>query len=465
MVAPPAPAHSDQDLADDDADDGADRDRQIVRQRLRVGRERNRREKDRNEDQRHRHIGEHLAHARSARHAERPLGVRVHLPQLQKRREHRHIAQQQHDQVQREEAPEQRRVGRDRLDHHAQQADDRRHHAGGQRRADGHVVFPPALCKDARHVVVFRRVGCRGVHAHRPRDHVAEECHQKQQRHRADEKAARFACHERHRVDQAGIDADLVRRDRCADAERGKQIDRRDDDAAGNDRLRDLALGVAHVVRIGAHDLKAEEVEDDDGDIRQAVQVKRRQERAPGHVVHKTVFDHVVHAQHTDRQRKQHLDGGADVQDDDAVAHRVKRDPRHDPDKHQLNEQLRNHAELHAGDNRQQLWTHDRERRHPQREVDPVIPRGARAPVRLRVRLVDPVVQAAVTRVGRAQLRRDQPVRQQERDDHEQPPEILAVADGRHRRGRLRHEHHADDRQDDVRQPKFFCVHSKNLLF
>ena len=46
---------------------------------------------------------------------------------------------------------------------------------------------------------------------------------------------------------------------------------RGDDDAAGHDGLRDLLFRVAHIVCIRAHDLKAEEIEDDDGDIRKAV--------------------------------------------------------------------------------------------------------------------------------------------------------------------------------------------------
>ena len=58
-----------------------------------------------------------------------------------------------------------------------------------------------------------------------------------------------------------------MRGDGRADAEGRKQVDERDDDAAGDDGLRDLALGVAHIVGIRAHDLEAQEVEDDDRDI------------------------------------------------------------------------------------------------------------------------------------------------------------------------------------------------------
>ena len=247
-----------------------------------------------------------------------------------------------------------------------------------------------------------------------------------------------------------------MRGDGRADAEGRKQVDERDDDAAGDDGLRDLALGVAHIVGIRAHDLEAQEVEDDDRDIRQAVQVKPRQERAEGHVVDKAVFHDVDDAEHADRQREDHFDGGADVEDEDAVAHGVKCDPRDDPDEGELDEQLCQPPELQSCEHAEQLRAHDGERGHPQRKVDPVVPRGARAPLRARERLVDPVIEPAVAGIRRAELGRDHAVRQQEGDHHEHPPEILAVADGGDGCRRLRHEHDADDREDDVRKAEFF---------
>ena len=107
----------------------------------------------------------------------------------------------------------------------------------------------------------------------------------------------------------------------------------------------------------------------------------------------------------------------------------------------------------------QQLRTHHSQRCHPQGEVDPVVPGGPGAPSGVGPRRVDPVVQAAVPGEGGAQLRGDQPIGQQKRQDHEQPPEILAVADGGHRGGGLRHEHHAYDGQHHVRQAEFAFLH------
>ena len=83
--------------------------------------------------------------------------------------------------------------------------------------------------------------------------------------------SAAAAQNERHRVDKPRIHADLTHIHCRADAERREEVDGRDDDAAGHDGLRDLLFRVAHVVCVRAHDLKAEEVEDDDGDIREAV--------------------------------------------------------------------------------------------------------------------------------------------------------------------------------------------------
>jgi hypothetical protein len=78
---------------------------------------------------------------------------------------------------------------------------------------------------------------------------------------------------------------------------------------------------------------------------------------------------------------------------------------------------------------------------------------------------VDPVIKPAVARVGRAELGGNEPVGQQKRQYHKDPPEILAVADRRNRCRRLGDKHHADDRQDDVCKPELIFLHGLSQLF
>ena len=81
------------------------------------------------------------------------------------------------------------------------------------------------------------------------------------------------------------------------DAERAEQVQRRDGDAAGDDGLRNLLAGVLHGAHVGGDDLEAHEVEQDDGQVREAVRVERRQERGRGHVVREAVVHGVPDAQ------------------------------------------------------------------------------------------------------------------------------------------------------------------------
>ena len=453
------PPDGDEQLAQQHTDDRAHGNGQNGGQGLPVRGQRHGGEQNGQADEHHGHIGQHPQHSRASRHPEGPLRLRILPPQSQKRRKHRHIAQQQHHQVQGEEAPEQGGIRAYRLDGSSQQAHRRCHDPADQGRAHGHVVVLPPPGEHGGHVPPLRGVGGGGVDPHGPGDHVAEQRHQEQQGHNAHQHPAGAAGHQGYGVDEAGVHADVPGRHGGPDAEGGEQIDGGDHHAAGDDGLGDLPPGVCHASGIGAYHLKAQEVEDDDGDIRQAVQVEGGQEGPGGHVVDKAVPGHIHDAQHPHRHRQQNLDGGAEVQNDDAVAHRVKGHHRDDPDKGQLDHQGPHRPRLPAQHIPQQLRTHHRQRRHPQGKVDPVVPGGPGAPSGVGPGGVDPVVQAAVPGKGGAQLRGDQPIGQQERQDHEQPPEILAVADGGHRGGGLRHEHHAYDGQHHVRQAEFALLH------
>ena len=57
---------------------------------------------------------------------------------------------------------------------------------------------------------------------------------------------------------------DLIGRDSGADAEAGEEVDRGDGQTTGDDGLRDVLLGIGHVIGHVADDLEAHEVEDDD---------------------------------------------------------------------------------------------------------------------------------------------------------------------------------------------------------
>ena len=453
------PPDGDEQLAQQHTDDGAHGNGQNGGQRLPVRGQGDGGEYDGQGDERHGDVGQAFEKATASRYPEGPLRIREPLPQGQKRRKHRQIAQQQHHQVQGEEAPEQGGIRAHRLDGSSQQTHRRGYDPADQGRAHGHLVVLPPPGEHGGHISPLCGIGGGGIDAHGPGDHVAEQRYQKQQGHNAHQHAAGGAGHQGYGIDEAGVHTDVPGRHGGPDAEGRKQVNGRNDDAAGNDGLGDLPPGVRHAASIGAYHLKAQKVEDDDGDIRQTVQVEGRQEGPGRHVVDKAIFCHIHDAQHPHRHRQQNLDGGAEVQDDDAVAHRIKGHHGDDPDKRQLDQQGPHRPRLPAEHIPQQLRTHDRQGCHPQRKVDPVVPRGPGAPAGVGPRRVDPVVQAAVPGKGGAQLRGDEPIGQQKRRDHEQPPEILAVADGRHRRGGFRHKHHADDGQHHVRQPKFAFFH------
>ena len=220
-----------------------------------------------------------------------------------------------------------------------------------------------------------------------------------------------------------------------------------------------MPVGVGHGVGKGADDLKAQKVEDDDGNIAQAGQVELGQEGGGVHGVGGAAADGAVDAQPAHDERQQHLDDRAAVQNPCAVAHGEEAHIDDDPDEGQLDDEGGHKPQLHAGDDADEGGAHHRQRGHPQGEVDPVVPGHPAGHTPPGEGGANPVVQSFVAAEGGAQLRGDEAVGQQEGHDHEQPPEILAVAQRRHGSCRLRHEHHADDGEDGVRHFESLFLH------
>ena len=312
MMPPP---DGDEQLAQQHTDDGAHGNGQNGGQRLPVRGQGDGGEYDGQGDERHGDVGQAFEKAVASRYPEGPLRIREPLPQGQKRRKHRQIAQQQHHQVQGEEAPEQGGIRAHRLDGSSQQTHRRGYDPADQRRAHGHLVVLPPPGEHGGHISPLRGIGGGGIDAHGPGDHVAEQRYQKQQGHNTHQHAAGGAGHQGYGIDEAGVHTDVPGRHGGPDAEGRKQVNGRNDDAADNDGLGDLPPGVRHAAGIGAYHLKAQKVEDDDGDIRQTVQVEGRQEGPGRHVVDKAIFRHIHDAQHPHRHRQQNLDGGTEVQD------------------------------------------------------------------------------------------------------------------------------------------------------
>ena len=170
----------------------------------------------------------------------------------------------------------------------------------------------------------------------------------------------------------------------------------------------------------------------------------------------KAVFDAEVNPHHTHQQSEDDLDDSADIQNKDVVADWETGDQRDDPDKGQLNEQTWHRAQREPRSGGDQIRADHSQRRHPQREVQPVPPGGAGAPFSARIGFADPVIQAAVPLIGGAQFGGDQSIGDQKQEDHKDPPEELAVADGCDRRCGFRYKYNADDRQDHAAETEFF---------
>ena len=118
-------------------------------------------------------------------------------------------------------------------------------------------------------------------------------------------------------------------------------------------------------------------------------------------------------------------------------------------------------VELDAEDHAQDVGEHGCQGGDPQGVVDPVVVGDASAPF-IAQAIADPVVNAAVTVIGGSQLGDDHAVGKQEREDQEDPPEELLVADGGSRSGGLAHEDDADDGRNDRQEGKLFLSVTHN---
>ena len=179
------PPDGDEQLAQQHTDDGAHGNGQNGGQRLPVRGQGDGGEYDGQGDERHGDVGQAFEKATASRYPEGPLRIREPLPQGQKRRKHRQIAQQQHHQVQGEEAPEQGGIRAHRLDGSSQQTHRRGYDPADQGRAHGHLVVLPPPGEHGGHISPLCGIGGGGIDAHGPGDHVAEQRYQKQQGHNA----------------------------------------------------------------------------------------------------------------------------------------------------------------------------------------------------------------------------------------------------------------------------------------
>ncbi len=162
------------------------------------------------------------------------------------------------------------------------------------------------------------------------------------------------------------------------------QIDGCNDQSADDNGLRDLLFRIAHIVGEGADHLKPQHVEYNDGDKGQTFQIEAGQKAGGRHIVCKAVLDAEVNPHHTYQQSENDLDDSADIQNKDVVADRETGDQRDDPDKGQLNEQTWHRAQREPRSGGDQIRADHGQRRHPQREVQPVPPGGAGAPFGVR---------------------------------------------------------------------------------
>ena len=262
--------------------------------------------------------------------------------------------------------------------------------------------------------------------------------------------------------DHAVVGVDGVGGHGGADAEASEQVDNSDGHATDDDCLGDVLGRIGHIIGHGADDLKAHEVEDDDGQVAQSVGVgELGEEGGCGHVVRETVLHGEPDAQGADDDGHGDLDQGAAVEDPLGVgglgaAHEVD-----DPHEGELDTHLGDDVELDAEDHAQDVGEHGRQGGDPQGVVDPVVVGDAGAPLVAQA-IADPVVDAAVTVIGGPQLGDDHAVGEQEREDQEDPPEELLVADGGSGSGGLAHEDDADDGRDDRQEGKLFLSVTHN---
>ena len=455
----------DQNFAKSNADDSTNGDGKNCCQSLSIEGQGNCAEQDRDHNQNEGNPCHQLQHNRAAGNLERTFGIRINLTQLQECGEDGQIAHKEQDQVQSEEGPEQFGFGSNDGHDNAQNTNDSSNNAVDDGGANGHVVLGPALGEGGGHVAVLSSVASSVVDTQRPRNHVAEQSDHEQQGNSGNEDAFFSAAHNHNSLDQAGSSVNFISRDAGTDAEAGEQVNGSDNQTADNDCLRNFLLGVLHVVGEGADNFEAEHVEDDNGDKGQAVNVEAGQESREAHVINKAVLDDKVNAHTTNKQSQTNLDNGTDVQDDDTVTDGIAGDDGNDEDKAKLQSQTQADADLNAKGNSNQVGDHNGKRSHPKGEVQPVPPRSTGTPAGSGVSGADPVIKAAVTLISSTQLRGDQAIGEQECDDHEQPPEELAVAENSNRGGCFRDEDDADDSQNNVGQFDFFLHTCLQLLF
>ena len=146
------------------------------------------------------------------------------------------------------------------------------------------------------------------------------------------------------------------------------------------------------------------QIKNDDRNIRQTVEIERWQKRTHRVFIRHTFCDRCVDSQHSYTGGQQQLDAGGQVENPGAVGNRVKTDPHYNPHKCQLDEKRKPGADIRPCADTDDLRKHNSQRRHPQREINPVIPRGT-GTHSASVRFGDPVIQPAFSVVRRPQLR------------------------------------------------------------
>ena len=265
--------------------------------------------------------------------------------------------------------------------------------------------------------------------------------------------------------DHAVVGVDGIGRYSCADAKASEQVDNSDGHTTDDDCLGDVLGRIGHIIGHGADNLKAHEVEDDDGQIAQSVGVgELGEEGVCGHIVRKTVLHSKPDAQSANDNGHGDLDQGATVEDPLGVGSLGATHEVDDPHKGKLDTHLGNDVELNTKNHAQDVGEHGCQGGDPQGVVDPVVVRDTSAPF-IAQAIADPVVNAAVTVVGGSQLGNNHAVGKQEREDQEDPPEELLVANGSSRCGGLAHEDDANDGRNDRQEGKLFLSVTHNKSF
>jgi hypothetical protein len=214
------------------------------------------------------------------------------------------------------------------------------------------------------------------------------------------------------RIEEAVRRIDLVRRNGGKHAERAEYIERRDDHAGKDRHFRDGLAGVLDLASDGPEQLKSKQVVHDCRDVLRCI-AERRDKALEAEVVGQAVFDAVYDAEGAEDQKHRDLATAAifvTVTDSSIPRTPIPTITQHMITATMHRTQLFASGRTYSSSSRR---TH-KHGRHPERHVHPVIPAHHHRRL-FAERAIDPAVDAAVVRVGAAQLRAEKAIRDEEK--------------------------------------------------